>query len=36
MINQLETSPAGIVEVRVGSGWNPNYSEGISNCTSFA
>lgn len=27
--NQLETSPAGIVEVSVGNGWNPSSSDGI-------
>lgn len=35
-VDQLETSPAGIVLVMVWRGWNPNSSAGIPNCTNFA
>ena len=35
-VNQLETSPAGIVLVIVCSGWKPSSSAGIPNCTNLA
>jgi len=31
-----ETSPAGIVDVLVSKGWNPNSSGGIPNSTNLA